>query len=86
MVGPQGGNATRDGPLAAGQPAEGVNVGEMAAHITHPIWKAISRFGNPYPVYDFNSGMGDKILRLDEAKRLGVTSRRQRSRKPRQRR
>lgn len=30
----------------------------MVALKTSPIWSAISRFGNPFPPFDFNSGMG----------------------------
>lgn len=59
---------------AAQVPAEGVNAGDMSAHIAHPIWRALSRFGTPYPPYDFGSGMGDKAIRLDEARKLGVAT------------
>ena len=31
--------------------------GKMLAPINGAIWKAISAFGNPYPPFDFNSGM-----------------------------
>lgn len=59
---------------AAQLPPQGVNVADMSAHVMHPIWRRISRFQLPYPPYDFGSGMGDKSIRLDEAKRLGVAT------------
>ena len=37
-----------------------------------PIWSAISRFGNPYPPFDYNSGMGVDDVSYDEALKLGV--------------
>jgi hypothetical protein len=58
--------------VAASVAAIGINVGDMSAHIMHPVWVKLSRFGAPYPIYDFGSGMGDKALRLDEARKLGV--------------
>lgn len=38
-----------------------------------PIWSAISRFGNPYPPFDFGSGMGVEDVGYDEAAKLGLT-------------
>ncbi|MDA3925201.1 MAG: hypothetical protein PF904_10945 [Kiritimatiellae bacterium] len=38
-----------------------------------PIWTAISRFKNPYPPFDYNSGMWVRDADPDEAQRLGVT-------------
>ena len=37
-----------------------------------PIWVNISRFGKPYPPFDFNSGMGVEDVSYDEAVELGV--------------
>lgn len=37
-----------------------------------PIWINISRFGQPYPPFDFNSGMGVEDVSYDEAVELGV--------------
>jgi len=37
-----------------------------------PIWINISRFGKPYPPFDFNSGMGVEDVSYDEAVELGV--------------
>jgi hypothetical protein len=44
----------------------------MIAPVNDPIWSAISAFGNPYPPFDFNSGMGVLDLSAAEAARLGV--------------
>lgn len=38
------------------------------------IWETISRFGNPYPPFDFNSGMWVKDVPRAEAERLGVVA------------
>lgn len=46
--------------------------GRMIALKEDPIWIRISRFGNPYPPFDFNSGMGVEDVSLDEAVSLGV--------------
>ena len=46
--------------------------GRMIALKEDPIWAAISRFGTPYPPFDFNSGMGVDDISFDEAVSLGV--------------
>ena len=46
--------------------------GRMIALKGDPIWIGISRFGNPYPPFDFNSGMGVEDVAYDEAVELGV--------------
>jgi hypothetical protein len=46
--------------------------GRMVALKTSPIWASLSRFGNPYPPFDFGSGMGLIDLSRDEAVRLGL--------------
>jgi len=46
--------------------------GRMIARKDDPIWSEISRFGNPYPPYDFNSGMWVKPVSRKEAIALGV--------------
>lgn len=48
--------------------------GRMIALKTDPIWTALSRFGTPYPPFDFNSGMGVKDISRREALALGVMS------------
>lgn len=40
--------------------------------VNAPVWTAISRFGRPYPPFDFGSGMGTRDVERDEAERLGV--------------
>ncbi len=46
--------------------------GRMIALKEDPIWSEISRFGTPYPPFDFNSGMGVDDVSYDEAVELGV--------------
>ncbi len=46
--------------------------GRMIALKDSGVWAAISRFGNPYPPFDFNSGMGVKDVSRREALALGV--------------
>lgn len=46
--------------------------GRMIALKEDPIWSKISAFGNPYPPFDFNSGMGVRDVSYDEALSLGV--------------
>lgn len=44
----------------------------MIALKTDGIWARISRFGNPWPPYDFNSGMWVEDVLRPEAEALGV--------------
>ena len=46
--------------------------GRMIALKTDGIWAAISRFGTPYPPFDFGSGMGVRDISRREAIALGV--------------
>ncbi len=46
--------------------------GRMMARKNDPIWVTISAFHNPYPPFDFNSGMGVRDIGRDEAESLGV--------------
>ncbi len=46
--------------------------GRMIARKDSSIWTAISRFGTPYPPFDFNSGMGIEDVSREEAEALGV--------------
>ncbi len=46
--------------------------GRMIAEINDPIWVKISRFGNPYPPFDFNSSMVLDEISRKEAISLGV--------------
>lgn len=47
--------------------------GRMIARKGDPVWTAISRFGTPYPPFDFQSGMGTRDVSREEALELGVT-------------
>lgn len=49
--------------------------GRMIARKDDSIWAAISAFGNPYPPFDYNSGMGVESVFRDEAEKLGVIKR-----------
>ena len=46
--------------------------GRMIALKTDPIWSAISRFGEPYPPFDYGSGMGLRDIDREEAEKLGL--------------
>lgn len=46
--------------------------GRMIALKDDDIWVEISAFGNPYPPFDFNSGMWVKDVNHDEAVELGI--------------
>ena len=48
----------------------------MIARKDDPIWTRISRFGTPYPPFDFNSGMSTEEVDRQTAEDLGVISRR----------
>lgn len=44
----------------------------MIALVDDPVWVAISRFGLPYPPFDFNSGMITRPLSREECIGLGI--------------
>lgn len=46
--------------------------GRMIALKTDPVWAAISRFGVPWPPFDFGSGMGLRDVDRAEAEALGL--------------
>ncbi len=46
--------------------------GRMVALKNDPVWTRISRFGTPWPPFDFNSGMGIEDVDWDEAVELGL--------------
>lgn len=48
--------------------------GRMIALKTSPIWSKLSRFGNPHPPFDFNSGMGVEEVDRDTAEEFGLMS------------
>jgi len=47
----------------------------MIALKNDPIWTRISRFGTPYPPFDFNSGMDVEDVSREEAVALGLIDR-----------
>ena len=52
---------------------EGVYHGsDMVALKTSPIWTHLGPFQNPYPPYDWGSGMGDEDVDREEAENLGL--------------
>ena len=46
--------------------------GDFVALINHPIWRALSAFGTPYPIFDYGSGMNVKAVPRSEAKKIGL--------------
>jgi hypothetical protein len=46
--------------------------GRMIALKDAGVWSTISRFGNPWPPYDFGSGMGIEDVDREEAERIGL--------------
>jgi len=55
--------------------ATGTKVAGFVALRNTPIWTAISRFGVPYPPYDFNSGMRTRLVDRTRAMSLGLIDR-----------
>lgn len=49
----------------------GVHPTEKVALLNHPIWTELSRFRQPWPPFDFGSGMGVESVSRSEAKELG---------------
>ncbi len=55
--------------------ATGTATSGFVALKNSPIWTALSRFGTPYPPFDFNSGMGVRDIDRDAAMALGLIDR-----------
>jgi hypothetical protein len=54
---------------------EGVAKGaDMVALTTSPIWTHLGPFGNPYPPFDWGSGMGQQDISRAEAEDLGLVN------------
>lgn len=65
--------ANRWAEAAAAVNWEGVaRGGQMVALKTSPIWVELSRFGYPYPPFDFNSGMWVRPVSDDDCAALGL--------------
>ncbi len=58
-------------PLVSGAAMEG----RCIALKNDPIWERISRFGQPYPPFDFNSGVDVRDVTRAEAMELGLIDR-----------
>jgi hypothetical protein len=58
--------------------------GRMIALKGADVWERISRFGTPWPPFDFNSGMGVKNVGRRECLRLGLITPEQRVPDPRE--
>jgi hypothetical protein len=50
----------------------GASRSTMVALKTSPIWAALSRFGRPWPPFDYGSGMGLEDVDREEAEGLGL--------------
>jgi hypothetical protein len=46
--------------------------GRMVALVNHPGWMKLSRFGTPWPPFDFGSGMGVESVDRSDAIALGI--------------
>ena len=46
--------------------------GRLVALKNDPVWRKLSRFGTPYPPFDFGSGMGLRDLSRRDAEALGI--------------
>jgi hypothetical protein len=46
--------------------------GRMIALKSDPVWRGLSRFGTPWPPFDFGSGMGVEDVSREEAEDLGL--------------
>lgn len=65
--------ASRWAEAAAAVNWEGVaRGGQMVALKSSPIWVELSRFGYPYPPFDFNSGMWVRPVSDDDCEALGL--------------
>lgn len=54
---------------------DGAQEGRLVALKDDPIWEAISRFGQPYPPFDFNSGIEVADVSRSDAIALGLIDR-----------
>lgn len=48
--------------------------GSLIALTTSPIWVALSRFGQPYPPFDFGSHMRVRLVELGKCMQIGLVS------------
>lgn len=66
--------APRDWPTRWAEAGGTLHDGRMIALKTDPVWVKLSRFGNPHPPFDFNSGMGVEEVDRDTAESFGLIS------------
>lgn len=71
------GGRTFEGDSGFGELQPGMGSIRCIALKGDPIWSSISRFGNPYPPFDFGSGIGVEAVSRTEAIRLGLIQRNQ---------
>jgi len=68
----------RDWPAIWNEKAQQVNWegvarnGRMIALVTSPIWERLSRFGHPYPPFDYNSHMRTRLVDLGACMDIGL--------------
>lgn len=62
----------RDWPTRWRQAGGRLVRGRFVAPFNDKVWVGISRFGHPYPLFDFNSGMWTRMVHASEARRLGL--------------
>jgi len=48
------------------------SLGPFVAFVNDPVWAALSRFGDPYPPFDYNSGMWVRDVSRKDAEALGL--------------
>lgn len=66
---------TRWKEAAAGLPDAVQDAAPMVALKTSPVWERLSRFGNPYPPFDFGSRMRVRSVSLERCRQLGLLPR-----------
>lgn len=64
-------NEPRDWPTRWRKAGGRLRGGRFVAPFGDPIWVRISRFGQPYHIFDYNSGMHKRMIGRAQAKRLG---------------
>lgn len=65
-------NRWNDAATAVGWSGVAQGTSRMVALKTSPVWAKLSRFDNPFPPFDFGSGMGLEDVGLVECRKLGL--------------
>lgn len=71
----------RDWPARWREAGKKVRGGKMVAPVNDRVWRDISAFDNPYPPFDYNSGMSVRRMRKDRGEALGLKAPRDAKRK-----